>query len=82
MAGKVTLNITDTNLNDKTKNLPNVNPALIPEYGLNKSEDIASDIKIACISLMGLTTDTISQIKVISESDITNVPIESGENNG
>ncbi len=76
MAGKATLTITDVNLNKSTKNLPNVNPNLLPEYGVNRPEDVASDIKIACTALIGLTSDTVNKILVTNESDITDVEVD------
>ncbi len=80
MKGKAILKVTDTNENVSEKNLPNLNPAFLPNYDEDIAASDATVIKTACIALNSLTTNTLNQIKVSTEIDITD--FEGGEQNG
>lgn len=72
MATKATANLimSDTLGNAITKNLPNVNPDLVPAYG--ESIDVESKQKIinACQELCGLTTNTFSSVSLTVVYDL------------
>ncbi len=72
MATKATANLimSDTNGNAVTKNLPNVNPELVPAYG--EAIDATNKQKIinACQELCGLTTNTFGSVSLTVVYDL------------
>lgn len=71
--GIANLTLTDANLNKLTKNLPNVNPAYLPQYGTDTvAVSAAVSIKSAVTALNSLTTNTLNTIKLTVETDISN----------
>ena len=78
MKGIVTLTNFDTNNNRYTKNLPNVNPNYLPTYDTTVAESDVAKIKTACESLMSLSQDTLTNLNLSVEIDITSVEIQEG----
>lgn len=71
--GIANLTLTDANLNKINKNLPNVNPAYLPEFGTDTvAVSAAISIKAAVTALNSLTTNSLNAIKLTVETDITN----------
>ncbi len=80
MKGNAIVTWTDSNLNKSDKRLPNVNPAYLPNFGSDTvATNSAVSIRSACQALAGLTSNTITNIAVGVEIDISDVE---GENNG
>lgn len=80
MKGIVSVSYTDGALNTYNKNLPNVNPAYLPIYGVDVAESDVAKIKTATLALFNLSNCTAGAISLSVEMDITN--LTGGENNG
>ena len=71
MKASAVLKVSDTNSNDISKKLPNVNPSYIPQYGEEIDAGYAVSIKSACQSLNALTTNTFKGVNLEITEDIT-----------
>lgn len=71
MKASAVLKVSDVNLNDISKKLPNVNPSYIPQYGEEIDAGYAVSIKSACQSLNALTTNTFKGVNLEITEDIT-----------
>lgn len=72
MATKATASLImkDTNNNTITKNLPNVNPELVPQYGEEIAEESKDSIIRACRALCALTTNTFQAVSLTVAYDL------------
>lgn len=80
MKGIVSVTYTDGAANTYNKNLPNVNPAYLPTYGVDVAESDVAKVKTATLALFSLSNCTANAINLSIEMNITNVT--GGENNG
>lgn len=72
MATKATANLImrDTLGNSIVKNLPNVNPELVPAYGESIDVESKQTIIDACQALCGLTTNTFNSVTLTVTYDL------------
>ena len=80
MTGVASFNYRDTSMNTGTKNLPNVNPALLPSWQSTPAESETAKIKTAVIALNNLTTNTFVSLKLIMTEDISTFETEAQQN--
>lgn len=69
--GTVSLNLHSTANEKLTKNLPNVNPALLPVYSGTPDATAGAKLARAARALNSLTTNSLLNINVIATVDIT-----------